>query len=88
MAITTDERTALMVQMYGEVCTKAEASRILRRNIRTVQNMIKDGRIDEACGGTMVDVRSIARYISTPKQADFEARKRQIKRKYNSDFAV
>lgn len=88
MAITTQERTELMVQMYGEVCTRAEASRILRRNIRTVKNMLEDGRIDEACGGTMVDVRSIARYISAPKQEDTEARKRRVKRKYNSGFAV
>lgn len=88
MAITPEERTELMVRMYGEVCTRADATRILRRNIRTVNQMLDDGRIDEACGGTMVDVRSIARYISAPRQEDFEARKRKIKLKYNSEFSV
>lgn len=88
MAMTTEERTEMMVRMYGEVCTKAAAARILGRNIKTLGNMIDDGRIDEACAGTMVDVRSIARYISAPKQEDFEARKRRVKLKYNSEFAV
>lgn len=88
MPITLEERTEMMVQMYGEVCTKAAAARILGRNIRTLYNMIEDGRVDEACEGTMVDVRSIARYIQQPKQADFEAKQRKIKLKYNSEFAV
>lgn len=88
MAMTIEERTEMMVRMYGEVCTKAAAARILGRNIKTLGNMIDDGRIDDACAGTMVDVRSIARYISTPRQADSEARKRRVKLKYNSEFAV
>lgn len=88
MPITLEERTQMMVQMYGEVCTRAAAARILGRNVKTLGNMIDDGRIDEACGGTMVDVRSIARYITQPKQADFEARQRRVKLKYNSEFAV
>ena len=88
MAMTVEERTEMMVQMYGEVCTKAAAARILGRNIKTLGGMIADGRIDEACGGTMVDVRSIARYITQPKQEDFEAKKRRVKLKYSSEFAV
>lgn len=88
MPITLEERTEMMVRMYGEVCTKAAAARILGRNIRTLCNMLEDGRVDEACEGTMVDVRSIARYIQQPKQADFEAKKRRVKLKYNSEFAV
>lgn len=88
MPITLEERTEMMVRMYGEVCTKAAAARILGRNIRTLYSMLEDGRVDEACEGTMVDVRSIARYIQQPKQADFEARKRRVKLKYNSEFAV
>lgn len=88
MAMTVEERTSEMVRMYGEVCTKAAAARILGRNIVTVRNMIIDGRIELACAGTMVDVRSIARYIAQPKQADFEAKQRRVKLKYNSEFAV
>ena len=78
----------MMVDRYGEVCTKAQAARILGRSYKTIPGMIRDGRISEACSGTMVDVRSIAHYIHQPKQEDFEARKRRIKLKYNSEFAV
>lgn len=88
MSISTDERVALMVRMYGECCTKAAAARILGRNVRTISRMLDDGRIEYACAGTMVDVRSIARYISQPRQEDFEAKKRRIQLKYNSEFAV
>lgn len=88
MAMTVEERTSEMVRAYGEVCTKAAAARILGRNIATIGKMITDGRIELACGGTMVDVRSIARYIAQPKQADFEAKQRRVKLKYNSEFAV
>ena len=88
MAITQDDRTEVMVRNYGEACTKAAAARILGRHVRTVGKMLNDGRLDYACAGTMVDVRSIARYISQPKQEDFAAKKRRIQLKYNSEFAV
>ena len=86
--MTLQERTDMMVDRYGEVCTKAQAARILGRSYKTIPSMIHDGRISAACAGTMVDVRSIANYIHQPKQEDFEARKRRIKLKYNSEFAV
>lgn len=86
--MTREERTDMMVKLYGEVCTRAEAGRILGRDPKTVGKMISDGRIDDACAGTMVDVRSIARYISQPKREDLESRKRKLKMKYNSQFAV
>ena len=86
--MTLNERTEAMVTRYGEVCTKTEAGRIMGLTINTVKKMIADGRIDDACGGTMVDVRSLARYIHQPKHEDFEAKKRKIKLKYNSEFAV
>lgn len=88
MAYTLEERTDMMIRTYGEVCTRTAAARILGRNVKTISVMIADGRIEEACGGTMVDVRSIAHYIAQPKQADNEARKRRIKIKYSSEFAV
>lgn len=71
------ERTQIMIAQYGEVCKKAKAAKILDRTVGTINAMIRDGRLDDACGGTMVDVRSIARYIAAPKQEDFEARKRR-----------
>lgn len=88
MAMSLEERTEMMVQLYGEVCTKAAAARILGRNVKTLGTMIEDGRIDDACAGTMVDVRSVARYIAQPRQADSEARRNKIKLKYNSEFVV
>lgn len=88
MPMTLEERTELMVQQYGEVCTKAAAARILGRTAPTLNQMLADGRLEYACAGTMVDVRSIAAYIAQPKQADFEAKKHRVKLKYNSEFAV
>ena len=86
--MTLQERTDMMVDRYGEVCSKAEAGRILSRDPRIISRMIKDGRLESACGGSMVDMRSIARYIAQPEQEENEARARRIKLKYNSEFAV
>lgn len=86
--MTLQERTDTMVDRYGEVCTKAQAARILGRSRKTIPGMITDGRIESACAGSMVDVRSIARYISAPKQEETKARKRRIQLKYNSEFSV
>ena len=86
--INISEREALMVEAYGEVCKVAQAARILGRDRQTIKSMIADGRLEEACEGTRVDVRSIARYIAAPKQEDFEARKRRLKMKHNSEWAV
>ena len=86
--MTLEERTEMMVDRYGEVCTKKEAGRILNRDQRTITTMIRDGRLDDACAGSMVDVRSIARYIAAPRHEDFEARKRRTMIRYNSEFAV
>lgn len=82
------EREEMMVDRYGEVCTRAAAARILGRSANTIRNMIEDGRIDAACGGTMVDVRSIARYIAQPEKSEFEARKQRYKRRRGSNWAV
>lgn len=81
--MTLQERETLLVAQWGEVTTVTlTASQILRRARGTVLQMLKDGRLDYACEGTMVDVRSIARYIMAPKKEDFEAKKRRSGRKY------
>lgn len=56
-----------MTALYGEACTRVTAAKILSRTPGTVREMLKDGRLDYACGGAMVDVRSIARYICRPR---------------------
>ena len=76
--MTFEERAESMVRMYGEVCTKAAAARILNCSPSTICSMVKDGRLDTACEGTRIDVHSIARYIINPKKEDFEARKRRL----------
>lgn len=86
--IDVSEREALMVDAYGEVCKVAQAARLLSRDRNTIKKMMEDGRLEAACEGTRVDVRSIARYIAAPKQEDFEARKRRLKMKYGSEWAV
>ena len=80
--MTLQERETLLTSQHGEVTTVTNAARILSRARNTVLEMLKDGRIDYACAGSMVDVRSIARYIMEPKAEDFKARQRRSGRKY------
>ena len=82
MAMTAQERETVLVKEYGEVVNFTTAGRILSRSLKTVKAMLEDGRIDYACAGTSVDVRSIARYIMAPKKEDFEARVRKSGRKW------
>lgn len=86
--IDLNDRVTVMVKLYGEVCTRKDAAKMLGRTAETVSKMMQDGRLDSACGGTMVDVRSIARYIAAPEQEDFEARKRRQMRKHGSNWSV
>lgn len=71
-----------MLERYGEVCTRTAAARILGCSTGKIRGMLTDGRLDDACGGTMVDVRSIAAYIMQPKKADERARQRRMGRKW------
>lgn len=78
MITETESRIDSMVRIFGEVCSKSQAARILSCSTKTVATMLEDGRLDYACGGAKVDVRSIARYIESPKERDFEAHKRKM----------
>lgn len=86
--MTLEERTATLVQLHGEVCTKTAAAKILGRSFNTIKSMLADGRLDAACAGSMVDVRSIARYICQPQSADFEARAERYKQRRGTKWAV
>jgi hypothetical protein len=87
--VTTEEsREESMARMYGEVCSKAQAARILGCSPATIALMIDDGRLEDACEGRKVDVRSIARYIQRPREMDFEARQRKMMLRNGSDWAV
>lgn len=77
-----------MLARYGEVCNKTVAARILGRSVNTVKAMVRDGRLDAACAGAMVDVRSIARYICQPEEAEEAARVRRYKARRGSGWAV
>ena len=79
---TAEARMNDMLESYGEVCKRSAAARILGCSTGKIAAMLKDGRLDTACGGNMVDVRSIARYICQPKQADELARQRRMGRKW------
>lgn len=86
--IDVNEREELMVRAYGEVCKRTEAARMLNRNIGTINAMLTDGRLEPACEGSRVDVRSIARYIAAPAQIEENARVTRIKRRNGSEWAV
>lgn len=79
---TREQREMLLVAIYGETCTKAVAAQIITKSPQTIRTMLADGRLDAACAGTKVDVRSIARYIMSPKEEDFRARNARAGRKW------
>lgn len=56
-----------LVDRYGEHVDKSTAAKILGVTRATVYTMLADGRIDGAFGGKRVDVRSIARYMYSPR---------------------
>lgn len=60
-------KEAELVDSYGEHVDKSTAARILGVTRTTVYAMLEDGRIEGACEGKRVDVRSIARYIYSGK---------------------
>lgn len=68
------DRHRVMVDRLGEACTKTTAAREIETSVRTINNMIEDGRILAACEGTRVDVRSLADYIEHRSDADHQAR--------------
>lgn len=75
--MTPQERSDYMVSRYGEVVSMTDAGKILNRDRHTVKMMVEDGRLDAACGGTMVDVYSIARYICQPAVENRKSRMRK-----------
>ncbi len=75
--MTLKERTADMVARYGEAVKYTTAGKILDRKDDTIRAMIADGRLDATCGGTMVDVYSIARYVCAPAAENTKARMRK-----------
>lgn len=75
--MTLKEREDLLVAQHGEVTTISNAACVLSKARNTIMAMLKDGRLDYACKGKQVDVRSIARYIMAPDQENFKARQRR-----------
>ena len=64
-----------LVLRYGEYVDKTAAAEILGVTRATVYAMLSDGRIDAACAGRRVDVRSIARYMTCSTSAKRRGRK-------------
>lgn len=56
-----------LVSRYGEYVDKTVTARILGVTRATVYAMLADGRIEGACGGRRVSVRSIAQYMVRPR---------------------
>lgn len=65
-----------MLARYGEVTTRVQAAKILGCSVGKVKSMLTDGRLETACAGTMVDVRSIVTYIEKPEPDRVERLKR------------
>lgn len=67
-------REESMIKNHGECVSRAKAAKLVGKSAGTVAQMLDDGRLQTACGGEKVCVRSIARYIDTPRLCDFKAR--------------
>ncbi|MBQ2989710.1 MAG: helix-turn-helix domain-containing protein [Clostridia bacterium] len=66
-----------LAQQYGEYVDKTVAARILGVTRATVYAMLADGRIESACEGRRVDVRSIARYMTRPAEKNGRQRRKE-----------
>lgn len=86
--MTQAERTDDMLGRYGEVCTKAQASKIMGCSYYKIRAMLEDGRLKTACAGSMVDVRSMAEYICAPSTIEEKARKERLRKKLNTTWVV
>ena len=86
--MTHQQRVDDMLARYGEAVPKVVAGKILSRSPFTIRRMIDDGRLQSACAGDMVDMRSIADYICAPEQADRNARYRKRFEKTGSKYHV
>lgn len=60
-------REEALVARYGEYVDKTTTAKILGVTRATVYAMLSDGRIEDACSGRRVSVRSIARYMAMTK---------------------
>ena len=56
-----------LLARYGEYVDKTATANILGVTRATVYAMLADGRIEGACSGRRVSVRSIAGYMAAPK---------------------
>ena len=63
-----DSKEDQLARTYGEYVDKTVAAKILGVTRTTVYTMLADGRIQGACAGRRVDVRSIARYMSQAEE--------------------
>lgn len=86
--MTHQQRIDDMLARYGEVVPRTVAASILHRSAFTIRKMLADGRLQSACAGEMVNMRSIVDYICTPAQADRDARFRKRFEKTGSQFHV
>ena len=60
-------KEAELLGRYGEYVDKTLTAKILGVTRATVYAMLADGRIEGACSGRRVSVRSIAHYMTAPK---------------------
>lgn len=83
--MTAEEREEYMVDRYGEAVTRTQAGKILGVSARTVDRRVTEGKLESVCGGVMIDVHSIAAYISEPAE---QKRRERTTRRTGSRYAI
>ena len=80
--MTNQEYADRLCATHGEACDQTKAAQILGCSTRLIRDALQDGRLESACGGTRVNVRSIAAYIQQRPQLDYNTR---LKRRRERD---
>lgn len=71
-------RLEYLTLKYGECCSRVKAGEILDRSAASISQMVRDGRLQEVCGGKKICMQSIAEYM---ENADMEDRKVRLTKK-------
>lgn len=83
------ERTEDMISRHGEVVRKSYAAQhILHCSTAKVRQLLEAHCLEYACGGTMIDMYSIARYICNRDEEEFKARQYRAAKKTNCKWRV
>lgn len=79
------DRHRAMVERLGEACSKTTAAKEIECSTQTINRLLETGRLQPACEGKRIDVRSLCEYIERRAEIDHEVR---MRKKYGGTLRV